>query len=44
VHHLLKVDDYPDEATNLFYLQSVCSECHDQLAGPAYKRKTRGAF
>ena len=41
VHHLLKVDDFPEEALNMMYLQSVCSECHDQITGreSQYKRR-----
>lgn len=41
VHHLLKVDDSPEEALNMMYLQSVCAECHDQITGreTQYKRR-----
>ena len=31
VHHILAVEDYPEEVENLMYLQSVCAECHDEL-------------
>jgi len=33
VHHTLSVEDYPEEALNMMYLQSLCSECHDQISG-----------
>ena len=38
VHHLLPVDDFPEEATNMMYLQSLCSECHDQMGGNEWKK------
>ncbi len=38
VHHLLNVDDFPESAMDLMYLQSVCAECHDQMGGNAWKR------
>ena len=44
VHHLLKVDDFPDEVMNIFYLQSLCSTCHDEIVGPAYKKWTAGGL
>lgn len=31
VHHILTVEDYPEETENLMYLQSLCAECHDQV-------------
>ena len=33
VHHLLKIDDFPEEGLNMMYLQSLCSECHDAITG-----------
>jgi 5-methylcytosine-specific restriction endonuclease McrA len=38
VHHLLSVDDFPEEKMNPMYLQSVCAACHDQLGGNQWKK------
>ena len=38
VHHLLNVDDFPEEAMNMMYLQSVCAHCHDQMGGNDWKK------
>jgi hypothetical protein len=40
VHHLLNVDDFPEEAMNELYLQSLCAECHDQIGRDSgYRRR-----
>ena len=41
VHHILAVEDYPEEVENLMYLQSVCAECHDQLRAKAGEGRRR---
>ena len=38
VHHLLNVDDFPEEAMNMMYLQSLCGECHGQISGNDWKK------
>jgi 5-methylcytosine-specific restriction protein A len=31
VHHLLAVEDYPEEVENIMYLQSLCAQCHSEV-------------
>jgi 5-methylcytosine-specific restriction protein A len=39
IHHLLPIEDYPDEGTNIMYLQSLCRECHNQIKGKPWTGK-----
>lgn len=42
VHHILRVEDHPEEAMNLLYLQSLCSECHGQIGGTVWHKRRGG--